>query len=58
VYLSALRLTASIDVWLFDVRHQFEVMTRRDGESWRLHETALHGSSHYDLLTVLRWITG
>jgi omega-6 fatty acid desaturase (delta-12 desaturase) len=28
-----------------------------DGESWSLHEAALHGSSHYDLPTVLRWIT-
>jgi acyl-lipid omega-6 desaturase (Delta-12 desaturase) len=57
VYLPSLLLAASIGVWLFYVQHQFETMTWRDGESWTLHEAALHGSSHYDLPTVLRWIT-
>jgi acyl-lipid omega-6 desaturase (Delta-12 desaturase) len=57
VYLPALLLAASMGVWLFYVRHQFEAMIWRDGESWRLHEAALHGSPHYDLPTVLRWIT-
>jgi acyl-lipid omega-6 desaturase (Delta-12 desaturase) len=57
VYLPSLLLAASIGVWLFYVQHQFEAMTWRDGESWTLHEAALHGSSHYDLPTVLRWIT-
>jgi acyl-lipid omega-6 desaturase (Delta-12 desaturase) len=57
VYLPGLLLAASIGVWLFYVQHQFEAMTWRDGESWTLHEAVLHGSSHYDLPTVLRWIT-
>ena len=57
VYLPTLLLAASMGVWLFYVQHQFEEMTWRDGESWSLHEAALHGSSHYDLPTVLRWIT-
>jgi acyl-lipid omega-6 desaturase (Delta-12 desaturase) len=57
VFLPALLLAASMGVWLFYVQHQFEEMTWRDGESWSLHEAALHGSSHYDLPTVLRWIT-
>jgi acyl-lipid omega-6 desaturase (Delta-12 desaturase) len=57
VCLPALLLAASMGVWLFYVQHQFEEMTWRDGESWSLHEAALHGSSHYDLPTVLRWIT-
>ena len=25
--------------------------------SWKFHEAALHGSSHYDLPNVLRWFT-
>src|SRR4029078_3372694 len=25
--------------------------------AWKLHEAALHGSSHYDLPIVLRWFT-
>ena len=44
-------------VWLFYVQHQFEEKTWSEGESWSLHEAALHGSSHYDLPTVLRWLT-
>jgi acyl-lipid omega-6 desaturase (Delta-12 desaturase) len=27
------------------------------GENWKLHDAALHGSSHYDLPGVLRWFT-
>ena len=57
VCLPALLLAASMGVWLFYVQHQFEDMTWRDGESWSLHEAALHGSSHYDLPMALRWIT-
>ena len=57
VYLPAPLLAASMGVWLFYVQHQFEEMTWSEGESWKLHEAALHGSSHYDLPTVLRWIT-
>jgi len=57
VCLPALLLAALMGVWLFYVQHQFEEMTWRAGESWSLHGAALHGSSHYDLPTVLRWIT-
>jgi acyl-lipid omega-6 desaturase (Delta-12 desaturase) len=57
VHLPALLLAASMGVWLFYVQHQFEGMTWSEGESWSLHEAVLHGSSHYDLPTVLRWLT-
>jgi len=50
-------LAASLGVWLFYVQHQFEETTWDDGRSWNLHETALHGSSHYDLPSILRWFT-
>jgi acyl-lipid omega-6 desaturase (Delta-12 desaturase) len=32
---------------LFYVQHQFEETQWETGEDWRLHDAALHGSSHY-----------
>jgi acyl-lipid omega-6 desaturase (Delta-12 desaturase) len=57
VHLPITLLAASIGVWLFYVQHQFEETTWEEGRKWSLHETALHGSSHYDLPPVLRWFT-
>ena len=49
---------ASIGVWLFYVQHQFEhTLWERDAD-WDFNAASLHGSSHYDLPLVLRWITG
>jgi acyl-lipid omega-6 desaturase (Delta-12 desaturase) len=57
VHLPTMLLAASAGVWLFYVQHQFEdTVWERDGR-WTQHETALHGSSHYDLPAVLRWFT-
>lgn len=57
VHLPIMLLAASIGVWLFYVQHQFELTSwDRDG-AWNLQEAALHGSSHYDLPTFLRWFT-
>ncbi|MGM0982307.1 MAG: fatty acid desaturase [Pseudomonadota bacterium] len=50
-------LASSIGVWLFYVQHQFEDTLWEHDEEWTFHETALHGSSHYDLPAPLRWIT-
>jgi len=50
-------LAASIGVWLFYVQHQFEGATWDREEAWGFHNSALHGSSHYDLPKVLRWFT-
>jgi len=44
-------------VWLFFVQHQFEHTTWKPDAAWNLHEAALHGSSHYDLPVILRWLT-
>ena len=49
---------ATIGVWLFYVQHQFEETTWQHGDDWNHAESALHGSSHYDLPAVLRWFTG
>jgi acyl-lipid omega-6 desaturase (Delta-12 desaturase) len=57
VHLPITVLAASIGVWLFYVQHQFEDTFWAHDESWNFHEAALHGSSHYDLPSVLRWFT-
>ncbi len=50
-------LASSIGVWLFYVQHQFEETLWEHEDDWTFHETALHGSSHYDLPGPLRWLT-
>jgi omega-6 fatty acid desaturase (delta-12 desaturase) len=50
-------LAASVGVWLFYVQHQFEHTQWDKDEDWQIHDAALHGSSHYDLPGVLRWVT-
>jgi acyl-lipid omega-6 desaturase (Delta-12 desaturase) len=57
IYLPTVLVAASIGMWLFYVQHQFEDTTWESGEDWQLHDAALHGSSHYVLPPVLRWLT-
>ncbi len=57
VYLPMMLLAASTGMWLFYVQHQFEE-TSWDGDTeWSVQDAAFHGSSHYVLPPVLRWIT-
>jgi omega-6 fatty acid desaturase (delta-12 desaturase) len=58
VFLPTVLLAASAGVWLFYVQHQFEETRWDRDETWRLHDAALHGSSHYVLPPVLRWFSG
>ena len=57
LHLPVTLLAASIGVWLFYVQHQFEDTSWDPDKNWDMHESALHGSSHYDLPGVLRWFT-
>ena len=57
IYLPTTLVAATIGMWLFYVQHQFEETSWDDGADWQLHDAALHGSSHYDLPPVLRWLT-
>ena len=57
VHLPIALLAASIGVWLFYVQHQFEHTSWDHAAAWVRHEAALHGSSHYDLPGILRWLT-
>ncbi len=55
--LPVLLIAASAGVWLFYVQHQFEETNWSAAPDWTHAEAALHGSSHYDLPVVLRWLT-
>jgi omega-6 fatty acid desaturase (delta-12 desaturase) len=57
IFLPSTLLAATVGVWLFYVQHQFETTHWENDEDWQLHEAALHGSSHYVMPSVLRWIT-
>jgi omega-6 fatty acid desaturase (delta-12 desaturase) len=58
VHLPTVCLAAAAGVWLFYVQHQFEETHWSKPPDWQFQEAALHGSSHYDLPGVLRWLTG
>jgi omega-6 fatty acid desaturase (delta-12 desaturase) len=57
VLLPTVLLAASAGVWLFFVQHQFEGAYWRRHNHWDHTDAAIHGSSHYDLPRVLRWLT-
>jgi acyl-lipid omega-6 desaturase (Delta-12 desaturase) len=57
IHLPITLLAASIGVWLFYVQHQFEETFWADKPAWNMHQAALHGSSHYELPSILRWFT-
>jgi omega-6 fatty acid desaturase (delta-12 desaturase) len=57
IHLPVMLFGASIGVWLFYVQHQFEHTVWSNDHNWNLPEAALHGSSHYDLPGILRWLT-
>jgi omega-6 fatty acid desaturase (delta-12 desaturase) len=57
VQVPVLLLAAGAGVWLFYVQHQFEETSWAHEPIWSHPEAALHGSSHYDLPLVLRWLT-
>jgi omega-6 fatty acid desaturase (delta-12 desaturase) len=58
VQLPIVLLAGAAGIWLFYVQHQFEETHWSEGTEWKFQDAALHGSSHYDLPPVLRWMTG
>jgi omega-6 fatty acid desaturase (delta-12 desaturase) len=52
-----LLLGAACGVWLFYVQHQFELSYWERPETWNFRDSALRGSSHYELPAILRWFT-
>ncbi|MGJ8544001.1 MAG: fatty acid desaturase [Sulfitobacter sp.] len=57
IFLPTTLLAATAGVWLFYVQHQFETTHWESEEEWDLHDSALHGSSHYVLPSVLQWLS-
>ena len=57
IHLPIVLVAATLGIWLFYVQHQFEEAQWDSEGNWSFHEAALHGSSHYDLPAVLRWLT-
>lgn len=57
IFLPTTLLAATAGVWLFYVQHQFETTTWETEDDWHLHDAALHGSSHYVLPGILRWMS-
>jgi omega-6 fatty acid desaturase (delta-12 desaturase) len=58
VHLPVVILAAAAGVWLFYVQHQFEETHWSSAPDWEFGHAALHGSSYYDLPSILRWFTG
>ena len=50
-------LSTMAGVWLFYVQHQYEHAYWRRNDDWDFHESAVRGSSYYDLPQPLRWLT-
>jgi omega-6 fatty acid desaturase (delta-12 desaturase) len=58
VQLPIVMLGATAGVWLFYVQHQFEGTIWEPTANWSQPETALHGSSLYQLPPPLDWFSG
>jgi omega-6 fatty acid desaturase (delta-12 desaturase) len=57
IFLPTSIVAGAIGIWLFYVQHQFEQTQWDNGEVWNVHDSALHGSSHYVLPQPLQWLT-
>jgi omega-6 fatty acid desaturase (delta-12 desaturase) len=57
IYIPVVLIAGAIGIWLFYVQHQFSETYWARNEDWNMRTGALHGSSHYDLPSVLRWFT-
>jgi omega-6 fatty acid desaturase (delta-12 desaturase) len=58
VHMSIAVLAGAAGIWLFYVQHQFEDTHWSEAEDWEFEDSALHGSSNYDLPRPLQWLTG
>lgn len=58
VHLPTVMIAGALGVWLFYVQHTFEGAYWARGAEWNPHESAVSGSSFFDLPRVLHWFTG
>ncbi len=57
VHVPVMLIASAIGIWLFYVQHQFEHTYWARNPEWSFHKGAFHGSTHYDLPAVPRWLT-
>jgi len=57
IFLPSTLLAATAGVWLFYVQHQFEETHWDAEEDWQVHDSALKGSSHYVMPSILQWLS-
>ena len=57
IHLPIVLISSSVGVWLFYIQHQFEHTLWAADAAWDHTAASIHGSSHYDLPGVLRWLT-
>lgn len=57
VHLPVLLLSGAAGVWLFYVQHQFESAYWARSDCWSVEQSAVAGSSYYDLPAILRWFS-
>jgi omega-6 fatty acid desaturase (delta-12 desaturase) len=58
VHVPVLLLSGAAGVWLFYVQHQFESAYWTRSDAWSIEQSAVAGSSYYDLPAILRWFSG
>lgn len=58
IHLPIVVVGATIGVWLFFVQHQYEDTYWETRPEWSRQNSALQGSSYYDLPKPVMWITG
>lgn len=58
VHLPIVLIAGAAGVWLFYVQHTFEQAYWTEHADWNSLDSALRGSSFYDLPAVLHWFTG
>jgi omega-6 fatty acid desaturase (delta-12 desaturase) len=58
VHVPIVMIAGSVGIWLFYVQHQFEDAYWERQEEWSADQSALKGSSFYDLPRWLHWWTG
>lgn len=58
IYIPAVIIAAATGSWLTYVHHQFEGTVWMEPDEWNFQDSALYGSSYYELPAFLRWLTG
>jgi omega-6 fatty acid desaturase (delta-12 desaturase) len=58
IFLPTIWIAGMFGLWLFYVQHQYEGVYWARHEDWNFYDSALKGSSFYNLPKVLQWFSG